>query len=571
MIRTIFKKSLLLLLILTMILSAVSCGNSEGAYKGELFDLYSDEGEALFRIIRARDADEETIALGVKIRDAVLDNLDLEIEYKPDAMKQQEGIYDISIGVTNRPESKKLYDKIKKNRKNSDLDYIIAVKNGVIYLVGGSIDGLTLAVEKFIAECCTTMNAYLSTEYYYSYEAGPSEPLVLGGKESDLTEYVIVRPRYNVSYLTTMETDKLIKAVKLLTGTELKVELDTKQASKYEIVIGNANRKGVPKIEDRDAYSILYKDNKIYLNGGHFYSTAMAVTEFISLVQNGGELKEGVAITGSYAKTLEDYDKTQYYTATLLDDFDGDTLNEKYWDARVNEGEPYAKGKSEIQPRNLSVRDGNLVMKGTKDGDNYYVGAGFTSSFKAWFLYGTFEMSAILPATNGFYTSFWVLGSDSDNPKCEFDIFEKFANNDQAIKHTLLNWPGGFNYKQEEQGFSKKTYVWLDEGEYWHDTYHTIGMVWTYDSVIFYTDGNKTYEAKFDNYPTRFGLSARKYAFMQGALGVNFLCHDLGPGVVANANGVMGIDHTTDWNHCEYKVDYMFAFQRQGEGGVKFR
>ena len=563
--KNIFKKVLGLLLAIAMFLTICSCGISEGAYKGELFDLYSDEGEALFRIIRSREASSDETLLGAKLRTKINENLGLEVEYKPDTMKQAEGIYDLSIGVTNRPEAKKLYDKIKKNRKNCDLDYIIAVKNGVIYLVGGSIDGLTLAVEKFIADCCTTMDAYLSTEYYYFYEAGGSEPFIING-EKDLTKFVIVRPRYNVSYLTTMETDKLIKAVKQLTGEELKVVLDTEKEAEYEIIIGNANRDGVKKIEDRDTYTIYTKGKKVYLNGGHLYSTAMAVTEFVSLVKNGGEIKEGKDITGSYSNTLEGYDKSQYYTATLLDDFDGDTLNEKYWEPRTDQGMQggYYTGKCELLPKNTSVKNGNCVMEATKDGDNYYVGGGITSQKRAWFLYGFYEISAILPDTNGFYSSFWVNGSNSDVPAPEFDIFEKFANNKQEIKQTFLKNPGG-SQPPLDDGYTT-TYYALDEGERWSSDYHTIGFLWTEDYVIFTVDGFINWKSTYSR--NSHDVCGHKYCYVQLGLPVN-LQHAV-PGMNV-MNGVQPVDETTDWNNNKYIVDYLLVFQRQGEGGSKFR
>ena len=86
---------------------------------------------------------------------------------------------------------------------------------------------------------------------------------------ANISEFIIVRPHYNSSYLTQVEMEKLIDEVYAKTGVKLTIEEDAYVAeTKYEIVVGNNNRNGVEKIADHDEYRIKISGTKVYLNGG---------------------------------------------------------------------------------------------------------------------------------------------------------------------------------------------------------------------------------------------------------------------------------------------------------------
>ena len=60
--------------------------------------------------------------------------------------------------------------------------------------------------------------------------------------KTNLKKYSIVYPRFNMSYLVTLELEKLKKAIKAITGKEPKLYPDDGKEHIYEIVVANAKR-----------------------------------------------------------------------------------------------------------------------------------------------------------------------------------------------------------------------------------------------------------------------------------------------------------------------------------------
>ena len=137
--------------------------------------------------------------------------------------------------------------------------------------------------------------------------------------KSNLSKYVIVYPRYNMSYLVTKELQKFCKAAEKVTGKEMKMFADNQKERTYEIVVDMAVREGADAPSDYDTYFISPVGKKLFVRGGRPYSTVAAVKKLIKLLKSGKPITE--TIKGSYEKDQKGYGND--YRLTWGDDFDG--------------------------------------------------------------------------------------------------------------------------------------------------------------------------------------------------------------------------------------------------------
>ena len=116
----------------------------------------------------------------------------------------------------------------------------------------------------------------------------------------------------------------------------------------------------------------------------------------------------------------------------LSEDFNTESLDIETWNYELGDGCPNicGWGNNERQvytKKNISIRDQQLVITATKEGDNYYSGR-ISTKDKFEFKYGTVEVRAQLPRGNGLWPAIWMLGHDIDSntwPACgEIDIME---------------------------------------------------------------------------------------------------------------------------------------------------
>ena len=102
-----------------------------------------------------------------------------------------------------------------------------------------------------------------------------------------INKFSIIRPHYNSSYLTQIQLEQLRDKLNAEFGFKTEICDDTyTESSQYEIIVGNTNRKFYPKME-YDDFCVEIDGGKVYLYGGSPHSTAMAVSEFIRLVDKG--------------------------------------------------------------------------------------------------------------------------------------------------------------------------------------------------------------------------------------------------------------------------------------------
>lgn len=186
------------------------------------------------------------------------------------------------------------------------------------------------------------------------------------------------------------------------------------------------------------------------------------------------------------------------YTLIFADEFNGQGLPDlTKWTV-----EPRPKGwingeqqvYTDTSYDNARVRNGCLVITGKKDYPNYnttepWSSARLVTQNKVDFKYGKVEVRAKLPRARGSWPAIWLMPTTSAYgawPQSgEIDIMEHVGNNFGTVLSTIhtqnSNWTNG--------GHSSGSRIMPDVDS----VFHTYGMEWTEDSIMFTFDGTKNY------------------------------------------------------------------------------
>ncbi len=174
------------------------------------------------------------------------------------------------------------------------------------------------------------------------------------------------------------------------------------------------------------------------------------------------------------------------YQANLAwnDEFDGSTLNTSNWTYDTGAG---GWGNNELEyytnrTQNVNVQNGNLIITAQQEsygGANYTSGRIKTQGLKQ-FTYGKIEARIKLPAGQGLWPAFWMLGSNITSvgwPQCgELDIMEHINNllNISGSTHWYSNGQADFTNVSGNLDFSK---------------FHTYDVTWDANYIRWYVDG----------------------------------------------------------------------------------
>lgn len=312
--------------------------------------------------------------------------------------------------------------------------------------------------------------------------------------KSNLSKYSITYPRYNMSYMVTLELKKLCEAVSEITGKEIKMYADNLKEHTYEIVVDMAAREGADAPEDNDAYIIAPVQKKLFVRGSRPYSTVAAVKRLIKLIKEGKPLTE--TVVGSYERDEKHFGDD--YRLTWGDDFDGTEIDTEKWDVYYGDMVCYNKGlngKKALRCRrdkpNTFVKDGSLYICADQTEEAYYGGMLCTQGIMRY-RYGFIEISTIKPKGLGFWTSLW-LNDDTNRIGghfAEVDIEECYGDGgDWAFGNTFC-WPNDKRGAEKWQGtiLDGNKVIAKDERGFWQD-YHTFGFEWDEKHVTYTCDG----------------------------------------------------------------------------------
>lgn len=180
------------------------------------------------------------------------------------------------------------------------------------------------------------------------------------------------------------------------------------------------------------------------------------------------------------------------YLLVFSDDFE-DSLHSKNWwkDNCTKHGEGKCEESMFYMPENVTVSDGLLKLTARQEEQTCN---GQTKAYTSGQLmtatqygYGYFEARVKLPEGRGFWPAFWLQATNQNafNNYEEIDIFENCGCNCDEIKF-------GTFYETDNNGIASDNCI-HDQLDYPVEdicnNFHTIGVAWRADSIIYYLDG----------------------------------------------------------------------------------
>jgi beta-glucanase (GH16 family) len=167
---------------------------------------------------------------------------------------------------------------------------------------------------------------------------------------------------------------------------------------------------------------------------------------------------------------------------------------------------------TERRIENSEVKNGNLMIIGRKENykDAGYTSASLTTDQKFSWTYGKIEAKIKLPAGQGMWPAFWMLGQNIHEigwPRCgEIDIMEHINNED--VTHGTLHW---YNEKHVSSGGTAPCDV---------TKYHVYSVEWDREAVRFLLDGNQYWKVEIkDNVSSTEEFHKPHYIILNLAIG----------------------------------------------------
>lgn len=598
---------------------------------------YLELNKGVFSIIAPTDGAKDA-TLADNIYNAML-GIGVSVNRTDDSSERH--CSEIIIGKCNRPETAEALSILNSRGKGYDADYIIYEKNGNIVIVGNSESATEQAVDRFVNLCLVPGQIETGLVYTSLADSENYTTISINGANVD-SSYCIVTPAYNMSYIVGLQVDELAAAIQSKAGYTLSVNTDTTapeftQANinrftgkawancesaedyvqyiseygaldktkttteyTYEIVIGDCDRTGCPEITDKDGYTIKVLGNKVFLNGGSPSATAMAVSEFTKMVNAGDlTLTDASTATYDYYDAIGTYDRSNYYTLSWSDDFEGTSIDTNKWYVSYGrDSTVYDSGLNGRLPARASatlnnnyVQDGCLYIAAMYD-DEYYYGGHLTTKNTMRMQYGYAEISCKKPFGQGFWTALWVDNEGLNNDglaRVEIDVNEGYGPAHVTLQNSLI-WPttNGQNQMLSKygiswnsgSGFIKPNIQFNRDTRGFHMDFHTFGFAWDEDELIYTIDGRESARYAYATKAMEFGdatssanypdvaiedLRAAEIEYTVDALSAPcYLRLSMAVGF-ASRQYVLA-DDRVEWTHAnKFIVDYVHAYQLGGQ------
>ena len=255
------------------------------------------------------------------------------------------------------------------------------------------------------------------------------------------------------------------------------------------------------------------------------------------------------------SKMLEMQTRYDGYALVWSDEFNTGTIPDtEKWNYRTGDGCPklcgfgngewqvYTDGVSE----NARVENGKLIIQSHNEpiGNAEYSSARLNSRYKGDWLYGRFEIRAIMPSGRGTWPAIWMMPSDmeyGDWPKSgEIDIMEHVGYKPDEVSGTVHT--EHFNHMI---GTHKGVHHPFSGSE---DNFSTYGIEWTPEKIDFFVDDEVYFS--FENTgegAADFPFDKRFYMILNIAVG-------------GNLGGQQGVDPTAFPTQME--IDYVRVYQQ---------
>lgn len=453
-------------------------------------------GKAIYSIVRPTDSKMDEGSLAIAIIKQAKSVLGVTFKNVNDASDGTDK-YEILVGNTNRPESAKALETLKAEAGGRFNDYIICVIDKKIVINAFNSDALKMAVDTFCNEFLNSNT--VKNVYKIMKSEGDFMDIKINGE--NISKFKFVRPHYNTSYVVQKEIYEAIDSLTQKTGYRLSIVEDAYEAEgDYEIVIGDCNRKDVKSVSNVDEYYVTVSGKKVYINGGTSHALGVGVKEFTKLLTSSKELTDSSSFSGNYSTTVENYDKSKFYSLIWNDEFDGLELDTSKWNYIEYSGEGQ-NGMKSSRSRKIFHYDGStMTMIPTKDETSYYGGMLYSDT-KFTYKYGYLEISAKLPNAGGFWSSLWLCGkghAGGVKPEVllypEIDVNESDGNG-KAVAANCHSWPGGvgteagYRHTSCDAKYAKDKVRYALDGRSYNDDFHTFGFLWTDKEMTFTCDG----------------------------------------------------------------------------------
>jgi beta-glucanase (GH16 family) len=290
------------------------------------------------------------------------------------------------------------------------------------------------------------------------------------------------------------------------------------------------------------------------LNGGNISGATSNVLTITNVTANGS-LAYQVILTNHYGAVTSTVATLTVPTGWHLvwnDEFNGTTLDATKWTPYVGNdtgGNVYYTDRT----NNVYVANGLLHLVAQKEslGGFSYTSGQVRTEFKYWKKYGLIMARMRMPAGQGFWPAFWMLGRNYDPgihwPYCgEIDVPESHGG--------LTNMVQGTIHYADVSGndtFQTSKYT-LPSGGFTTD-FHNYGIEWTTNSIIWQVDGVNVQTW------TNWGLASGSFAYPEPFNQPFFFLLQLAVGSASDYGGLP--DATTPFPS-EVQVDYVRVYDQ---------
>jgi beta-glucanase (GH16 family) len=223
---------------------------------------------------------------------------------------------------------------------------------------------------------------------------------------------------------------------------------------------------------------------------------------------------------------------------TLQDEFDGAVVDSNQWGKRYKWGEAQINGELQAYVDDaFDVQNGILTIVGDKRTASYakqtfqYASGVLCSKLEQ--KYGYFEARLKVPAGQGMWPAFWLLGKVGTTGVNEIDIHEILGNQPNKV-YMSLHW--GTDYGAGHRGDGGN---WI--GPDFSADFHVFGLEWNQDSIIWTIDGVEHMRHTGDGVP-----QVEMYIILNLAIGGSW------PGPPDATTAFPGL----------YQIDYVRAYAR---------
>jgi beta-glucanase (GH16 family) len=185
---------------------------------------------------------------------------------------------------------------------------------------------------------------------------------------------------------------------------------------------------------------------------------------------------------------------TLTYKLVWSDEFDESSIDANTWNFETG-GNGWGNNEQEYyQQSNATIENGYLVITAKKEtvGSNNYTSSRMTTQGKKELLYGKIEARIKIPAGQGFWPAFWMLGSNINTvnwPACgETDIMEHI--NTDSLIYGTIHWDNNGHVQDGGNTASSPS------------TYHVYSIEWDSSSIKWFIDSVQYHEASITNNST---------------------------------------------------------------------